>query len=212
MTQASTFFSTVCQLLAVTKTWMDQGVADDLDHAGERVVDLLLRAKAMNRKVLLVGNGGSAAIVSHLQNDLCKMSSLRAMCFHEIPLLTALANDESYEQAFPRGIELWAEPGDVVIAVSSSGRSQNILRSVTLARARGCTTVGISGFEPDNPLWKSADVGFYVPSMNYGEVEVSHQLICHWISDRLAQRCKGQEVEPPAPPLLNDGQSLRAVS
>lgn len=198
-TSAFSFFSNVWQLLATTRTRTQASDPCNLDDTSEAVVEALLLAKSQGRKVLLVGNGGSAAIVSHMQNDLCKMSAMRAMCFHEIPLLTALSNDESYAEAFPRGIDLWAEPGDVVLAVSSSGKSPNVVECLQIARARGCITIGISGFRADNPLWQFADYGFYVPSMNYGEVEVTHQLICHFISDRLAQRCYAGEHLSAAP-------------
>jgi len=81
------------------------------------------RADAQNGgKALLIGNGGSAAIVSHMHNDLCKMVGVRAMCLTETPLMTALANDDGYETVFHKPISMWADRGDLLIAVSKLRR------------------------------------------------------------------------------------------
>ena len=158
----------------------------DVDSAGERIVEMILRARASGRKVLLVGNGGSAAIMSHLHNDLTKAVGVRAMVFNEPALLSALANDEGYESVFERPVDLWADQGDVLIAISSSGRSENILAAVRTAVTRGCSVVTLSGFSASNPLRRMGHINLYVPSDHYGMVEQGHSVLTHYFSDAAA--------------------------
>jgi len=86
---------------------------------------------------------------------------------------------------------MFADAGDVLIAISSSGRSENILRGVAAARAKGCAVITLSGFESGNPLSTLGDVNFYVPSKAYGPVEVLHHSICHCILDTLMGKANG---------------------
>ena len=141
-------------------------------------------ANCSPRKVLLVGNGGSAATVSHVQNDLCKAVGVRAMVFTEPALLTALANDHGYASGFERLVELWADPGDILLAISSSGQSENILRAVEASVRRGCDVITFSGFRGDNALRRAGDLNFYVPDQTYGHVEVAHNALVHFLTDR----------------------------
>ena len=99
-----------------------------LDYGAEQAVQNILGVKYSDRKVMLAGNGGSAAIVSHVQNDLFKRAKVKAMVFTEQPLLLAIANDEGYDKVFEWPVKLWGESGDLVITVSSSGRSDNIIK------------------------------------------------------------------------------------
>lgn len=147
-------------------------------------------------KVLLVGNGGSAAIASHVHNDLSKALGVRALTFNDVPLLTALSNDIEYNAAFEKNAELWSETGDLVIAISSSGRSENILRAVIASRANGSHVVTLSGFSPRNPLRQLGDINVYVPSENYGHVEVSHLALLHCVTDRIAARRAEETMVP----------------
>lgn len=165
-----------------------QGDVMDTGEGFSDIVSHLRAVKSSRKKVMIIGNGGSAAIASHLQNDLCKASRIRAMVFTEIPLLTALSNDISYIAAYREQANLWTEPGDILIAISSSGRSQNILDAVSAARARGCSSViTVSGFLSDNPLRKMGNFNIYVPSGEYGYVELVHSVITHYLSDQTAQ-------------------------
>lgn len=142
--------------------------------------------KSTRGKVMIVGNGGSAAIASHLQNDLCKGTQTRAMVFTETPLLTALSNDISYSAAYPELVNLWTDQGDMLISISSSGNSKNILDAVTAARQKECgQVITLSGFLPGNPLRTMGDINLYVPSSEYGYVELVHSIIAHFISDQL---------------------------
>ena len=155
------------------------------ENGAGTALDLIRSAKSENRRVMVIGNGGSAAIASHLQSDLCKAVGVRAVVFTEPPLLTALANDDGYEGAYESLVRLWAAAGDLLIAISSSGRSENILRSVRRASMSGCRIITLSGFAADNPLRRMGDVNFYVPSHSYGHVEVVHAALAQFLTDTL---------------------------
>ena len=103
--------------------------------------------------------------------------------FHETSLLTAYSNDISYEDAYKEHLSIWARDGDLLIAISSSGRSKNILKAAAFAKERGCKVITFSGFSPDNPLRLMGDINFYVRSDEYGIVETAHAIILHCITD-----------------------------
>ena len=153
-----------------------------LEDGAERAVRMIIDVRAASRKVMLGGNGGSSAIVSHAQNDLSEAAGVRAMVFTEEPVLTARANDHGYGSVFERPIELWAEPGDLVVTVSSSGKSENIIRALQMARKQGCNLVTFSGFSPDNPSRGLGDINFYVPSSVYAYVESAHMALIHFLT------------------------------
>jgi D-sedoheptulose 7-phosphate isomerase len=134
-------------------------------------------------KIMFVGNGGSAGIASHLAIDYSKNGCLRAMAFNDAAALTCLSNDLGYDKVFSEQIALHARPGDLLVAISSSGASGNILNAVRAARAAGAAVVTLSGFTPDNPLRQAGDINFYVRSDAYGFVEVAHLALCHAVLD-----------------------------
>jgi D-sedoheptulose 7-phosphate isomerase len=134
-------------------------------------------------KIIFVGNGGSASIASHLAIDFSKNGGLRAMAFNDAAALTCLGNDLGYENVFATQIDFHARSGDFLIAISSSGRSPNILGAVKAARKRGCKVATFSGFTETNELRHSGDVNFYIRAREYGFVEVAHLALCHAVLD-----------------------------
>jgi len=155
-----------------------------LDEGADKAVQMFLDVSEQSRKIMLVGNGGSSSVVSHVQNDLCKAVGVRAIVFTEQPLLTALGNDLGYGAVYELPTELWAEPGDIMVAVSSSGRSDNILRAVNSALEKGCGVITFSGFDGGNPLRSLGALNFYVDSSMYGYVETAHAALTHFLTDR----------------------------
>ncbi len=146
----------------------------------------LCRAASEGRgKIMFVGNGGSASIASHMAIDFFKNGEMKAMSFNDPMFLTCLGNDLGYENVFGFQIERHAEKEDVLVAISSSGKSQNILNSVKAARSVGSEVVTLSGFGADNPLRQQGDLNFYVPACEYGFVELLHCSICHCVLDNL---------------------------
>lgn len=154
-----------------------------LDFAIEWSVGAARTATDQGGKIMFVGNGGSAAIASHMATDYTKNGGLRAWAMNDASMLTCLANDYSYDQVFAKQIEFHGRPGDMLVAISSSGRSANILAAVKAARKLGCTVLTLSGFKPDNPLRKNGDMNLYLDSAAYGYVEVGHLALCHAILD-----------------------------
>ena len=180
------FFEKLSELLLSIEVTDRNGAALSLDAGAEQTVQMMLETKDASQKVLLAGNGGSSAIVSHVQNDLCKATGVRAMVFTEQPLLTALANDEGYGSVFEWPINMWAEANDLFITVSSSGQSENIVRGLKAAREKGCRVITLSGFNPDNPSRGLGDMNFYVPSSVYAYVETAHTALAHYLTTKAA--------------------------
>jgi D-sedoheptulose 7-phosphate isomerase len=135
--------------------------------------------------IIFIGNGGSAGIASHLAIDFSKNGGLRALAFNDPSALTCLGNDLGYENVFAKQLDFHARSGDLLIAISSSGRSPNILEAVKIARGRDCKVVTYSGFTESNDLRRAGDINFYVRANKneYGFVEVAHLALCHAVLD-----------------------------
>ena len=177
------YFTTLSHCLTETAVTSASNDAIEMGEAISQVMELAYQAHAAGNKLIFVGNGGSAAIASHMATDYSKNGNVRSLALNDGSMLTCLGNDLGYAQVFAKQIELHARAGDLVIAISSSGRSENILNAVKAARAAGCTVVTLSGFTPDNPLRGLGDVNFYLASDRYGFVEIGHLTICHAILD-----------------------------
>lgn len=149
------------------------------------------------RRVFSIGNGGSAAIAEHLCCDFTKGTAAHGhptidtcSLTANMALYSAIANDFGFEHVFERQIELIARAGDVLIAVSSSGNSPNIVAAVTAAKARGVPVIGLSGFA-GGKLRDAADVVLHVDIDNYGVVEDAHQALMHVLAQFIAVRRDG---------------------
>ena len=148
---------------------------------------MVLRTHGSGHKVILAGNGGSAAMASHVAVDLTKAAGIRAMNFNEADLLTCLANDYGYENWVAKALEFYADPGDLVILISSSGASQNMVNGAEQASAMGLAVVSLSGFSPDNPLRRLGDLNLWVASDSYNIVEMTHHVWLLAIVDYLIE-------------------------
>lgn len=160
-----------------------------LEDAIARVVALARATAKRGNKTMIIGNGGSSAIASHMAIDLLKNAKVPALVFNDPGSLTCLANDLGYDAVFEKPIEMLSRKGDLLIAISSSGRSANIVKAVKMAKKKQAIIVTLSGFSSSNPLKKMGAINFYVPSSSYGFVELTHSVICHWIVD--SAMCKG---------------------
>jgi D-sedoheptulose 7-phosphate isomerase len=123
-----------------------------------------------------------------MSTDFWKNGGMRAIAFNDSSLLTCLGNDYGYEDIFAKSVEMFADKGDILVAISSSGKSENILRGVHSAKSKGCNVVTLSGFGSDNPLSSLGDFNFYVPDKSYGPVEIIHQSICHCLLDAILEK------------------------
>lgn len=163
-----------------------------IDQA-ERAAEILFSAYQSNRTVFLFGNGGSAALASHMAADLGKcthfpgpdwiasVKRLKALAVSDnTPMITAWANDTSYERVFAGQMENFIEPGDVAFGISGSGNSPNVLRALELAKSKGATTVGLAGCG-GGKMKALLDCMILVPSDNMQRVEDAHLILSHMI-------------------------------
>lgn len=147
-------------------------------------LQILARMRGNNGSVYVIGNGGSAAVASHAVIDLINVAKLRAFTLHEPSVLTCIVNDYGYENAYSRLLAHMARPGDVLIAISSSGSSMNIRNAATQVINNGGSVITLSGFLHDNPLRSLGDINIWLDASDYGLVEIGHQFILHNMSDR----------------------------
>jgi D-sedoheptulose 7-phosphate isomerase len=163
----------------------------DFNQAILDAINLIKQCLDSNKKVIFIGNGASAAISSHMAADFLKNGRVRAITFNDSPLLTCVSNDCGYQYVFEKPIEIFADEDDILVAISSSGSSINILNGAKKAIEKKCRVITLSGFKSDNLLRKLGNINFYVPSAHYGFVEVVHHSICHCILDILIESKNG---------------------
>ena len=141
------------------------------------VANLIMDVYGQKKKTIIVGNGGSAAIASHFSVDLTKNASMRCVNFNEADLITCFANDYGFERWIEKAVDFYGDEGDLLIAISSSGSSQNILNGVKAARQGNFkAVVTLSGFSHDNPLAKLGDINLWIDNKAYNFVENIHQV------------------------------------
>jgi len=157
----------------------------------ERVVNLLREARAHKKRVFLFGNGGSAATASHLACDLGKGTNrhgrprLRVVALTDnVPLISAWANDSSYDNVFAQQLQDEIEPEDIAIAISGSGKSPNVLNGVRVARSAGAITIGLTGFD-GGELRTLVDLCIIVPDDSIDQVEDVHLMLGHIVASCL---------------------------
>tara|TARA_B110000971_G_C19818880_1_gene412421 strand:- start:100 stop:660 length:561 start_codon:yes stop_codon:yes gene_type:complete len=152
-----------------------------------KIKNLIIKAKKTNSRVLIFGNGGSAAIASHVSVDLTKNIKVKAMNFNEADLITCFSNDYGYEKWVEKAIEFYADKGDVIILISSSGKSKNMLNACKASRRKKISKIiTLTGNKKNNPLSKLGDVNLWVDSNIYNHIENTHQVwllsVCDLIS------------------------------
>ena len=180
------------------------GLKDVLDRLPLKPIDEIIyaieRARDEGRQIFIIGNGGSAATASHMMNDLCKGTlghkgdapwpRLRVIALTDnVSLMTAWANDTDFNHIFSEPLKNLAQRGDVLVAISASGNSPNIIAAVEAAKQIGVTVLGLTGFT-GGKLSKMADVSLVVPSDGYGPVEDVHMILDHIITSYLYEKLK----------------------
>jgi D-sedoheptulose 7-phosphate isomerase len=176
ITEAQGYFSRLKEILE----WLPYDMVD-------QIVSELMRAYDANRTVFTFGNGGSASLASHMACDLGKGTStagirrFRVMSLADnIPVMTAWANDARYDDIFAEQLQNFVEAGDVVVAISGSGNSPNVLNALRTAREAGCCVIGLTGFE-GGKMKEMCDLCLVVPSDNMQFIEDLHVCINHCI-------------------------------
>ena len=142
----------------------------------EKAVQLVVDVYRKGGRLYIAGNGGSAAMASHCAVDFTKNAKIRCVNFNEADLITCFANDYGYESCFQKALEFYADPGDVAVFISSSGKSPNILKAADYARSKNFTVVTLSGFSADNPLASKGEINLCVDSRAYNIIEMVHHV------------------------------------
>jgi D-sedoheptulose 7-phosphate isomerase len=164
----------------------------------EAVAEVLLDACRARQQVFIVGNGGSAATASHMMNDLNKFASVagrprfKAIALTDnIPWLTAVANDQSYQQVFVEPLRNLLQPGDVLVAISASGNSPNVVQAAEYAASQQAVVIGLCG-QPGGRLAQLADYSVIIPSDRIGQQEDGHLILNHALVFALRARLEDE--------------------
>ena len=145
---------------------------DEIINKIINVKSILLEAKANNKKIMIFGNGGSAAIASHVSVDLTKNAKVRCVNYNEADLITCFSNDYGYEKWIAKAIDFYSDEKDVLILISSSGKSKNMINACNSAREKKISKIiTFTGHDKNNPLSKLGDVNFWIDSKAYNFVE-----------------------------------------
>jgi D-sedoheptulose 7-phosphate isomerase len=146
--------------------------------------------KKSNDVIFFIGNGASAMMAGHMAADASKNGELRSMAFNDAALMTAVSNDIAFEDCFSVPLRRFANSNDILITISSSGNSPNIIRAIDTARQLKLQVVTLSGMKTDNRSRKMGDLNFYIPADTYGVVEASHQVLLHCWLDKFIEEEK----------------------
>lgn len=152
------------------------------------LVDIFSKCKENKAQLFFVGNGGSSAIASHMTADFMKNGGMNTYSLYDSAVTTCMGNDYGYEHIFSRPLEFLARESDLLVAVSSSGNSRNIVNAIETVRRKKAAVITFTGFEPDNQVKQMGDLNVYVPCRKYGIVESIHNLILQQIVDMIMER------------------------
>ena len=158
---------------------------------------LIARMEEEGGKLIFAGNGASAAIASHCALDFTKQAGVRAVSFNDPSLITAFANDYGYEHWVARAIGFYAEPRDIVVLISSSGSSPNMVNAASFARDKGLKVITFTGFSPDNPLRQIGYLNLWVDSKAYNIVECTHLIWLTTVIDLIIGKAEYPVNETP---------------
>ncbi|MGV7224566.1 MAG: SIS domain-containing protein [Nitrospinales bacterium] len=155
------------------------GAQYSVDEGFRMWQELAIEDRENKRTIYLIGNGASASMSSHFAADLAKNAHLHTEVFSDLSLITALSNDMGYEWVFAEPLRRRAKKGDMLVAISSSGTSRNILKAVDVAQGIGLNVITLSAMSPSNHLRSKGQLNAYVPAETYGCAESCHAAILH---------------------------------
>lgn len=175
--------------LEETQVYNQQGIlCKDYEEAMQKLVNLFSEMKENGKQVFFIGNGGSSAIASHMTADFMKNGGMKTYSLYDNSVTTCMGNDYGYEYIFSRPMEFLIKEGDLLVAISSSGNSANIINAIETARKKGASVITFTGFEENNKAKRMGDVNVYVPCKKYGIVESIHNLILQQVVDLIMNR------------------------
>ncbi len=154
----------------------------------DQSVELIDNCKRKNGKVFIVGNGGSSSIASHVSVDLAKVANIQSETFNNANLITTFANDYGHDNWICEAIKAYLQKNDILILISSSGTSKNIVNAANYCKNNNIELITLSGFNSTNPLSKLGDVNIHINSQNYNFIEMSHHIILLSIVDIFVEK------------------------
>ena len=154
----------------------------------QALLKLTINAGKKHRAIFLIGNGASASMASHIAADLCKNAGLNTEVFSDYSLLTAVANDVGADYLYAVPLQRRAKANDILVAISSSGKSRNILEAVRMSRTIGMKVITFTAMSTNNPLRKTGDLNFYISAATYGVAESAHAVLLHYWVDMVSTR------------------------
>lgn len=160
----------------------------DYDEGIQLLLDTFSRHKKEQSQLFFIGNGGSAAIASHMTADFMKNGGMNTYSLYDQAVTTCMGNDYGYEYIFSRPLEFLLRENDLLVAVSSSGNSKNVVNAIQAAKQKHAEVITFTGFKPDNPVKQMGDMNVYVPCEKYGIVESVHNLMLQQIVDLIMER------------------------
>lgn len=158
------------------------------DEGIDRLVDVFFDHKEKDSRLFFIGNGGSSAIASHMTADFMKNGGMNTYSLYDNAVTTCMGNDYGYEYVFSRPLEFLVKENDLVVAISSSGNSKNIINAINVAKSKRTEVITFTGFSEDNKAIKSGDYNVYVPSYEYGIVESIHNIVLQHVVDIIKER------------------------
>lgn len=160
----------------------------DYDEGMHLLTDRFIQHKKRGSRVFFIGNGGSAAIASHMTADFMKNGGMNTYGLYDNAVITCIGNDYGYEHVFARPLEFLGREGDLLVAISSSGESPNIINAIRAAVKKGMEVITFTGFQKENRAKQSGLVNVYVPSLKYGIVESIHNLMLQQVVDIIMEK------------------------
>ena len=149
---------------------------EDINSTLVKIKNLWLETNKNGKKIIFAGNGGSAAMSSHCSVDLTKNAGLRSINFNEADLITCFSNDYGYERWLEKAIDFYADEGDFLVLISSSGNSENMIKAAKRAKNIGLGLLTLTGFSKDNKLKQEGDINLWVNSKAYNIIEMTHHI------------------------------------
>ena len=166
----------------------EDGQRVEWEKGFEGIVACFSETKRKGKRLFFIGNGGSAAIAEHMTVDFLKNGGMQTISLMGSPLITCLGNDFGYEHVYSKALSFLAGEDDLLVAISSSGNSQNIVEAILAAKARGARVLTFSGFSGANQIRRMGAWNLYVPASHYGIVESIHNLLLQQAVDTILER------------------------
>ena len=183
------YLDQLARCLRDTKVYDRQGTAvEGYEEAIECMVQLFSSVKQAKKNVVFIGNGGSAAIAIHMTADFMKNGGMNTRSLYDDAILTCMGNDYGYESVFSKPLEMCLRKGDLVVAISSSGNSENIVNAIHIAHKKKAKVITFTGFGENNKAKQLGDINLYVSCERYGMVESIHNLILQQIVDTIMSK------------------------